>query len=245
MPVGAIVSAATGIAGLASSRRAGRQADRAMDQQAQIAAEQTALGREQLAFGREQYEDWKQTFQPVLDQLRIEAFENVRPDFDAIAADVGGAFDTSREINTRNRQRMGLRPSDGGFAADERRYALGRARATVGARNQARDNARDQRYNRLLGLGNLAVGQQGNVSNMVSQGYGATQGALRSAGATAGQQAGVYGNLAAEGARAFTGTDWAGVWNDVFGGGGGGGGGGGSQPGPWADGYVFPGGGDG
>lgn len=213
MGIETVIGAAVGIGGLVSSRSNARRANRAMDAQADAAQQQVQLGQEQLAFSREQFEQWMQDWGPLLDTLRTEAMEEQRPDFDAIAADTASAYDTGREITQRNRERSGLRPSGGARVRDERRYALGRAAGTVNARNQAREEVKDRRYNRLSALGGIATGQRAQAQAGVESAYGGARSALGSAGSAYGQQAGVYGGLAAEGARAFTGTNWAELWN--------------------------------
>lgn len=218
MGIETVISAGIGLLGAASSRSNARRANRAMDAQTAAVQGQTELGREQLAFSRERYEQWRQEWSPFLEQIRMEAMEAQRPDFDAIAADTAAAYDTSQEVVQRNRERRGLRPSEGSFARDERRYALGRAAGTVNARNQAREAAEGQRFGRMAALVGVGVGQGQQALSGVNQAYAGARSALSGAAGVYGQQAGTYGALAAEGARTFTGTDWAKIFDDTFGG---------------------------
>lgn len=201
--VAAIVGVATVATSAYSSSRSRSAAGRAADQQAQAQADQTALGREQLEFGREQYADWKDMFYPAMGDLRNMAYEEQRPDFNAIAADVGNAFDTSQGINRRTMQRFGVAPTDGAAAASETQYGLGRALATVGGFQQARTQAKDQQWNRLASFTSLGQGQQASALNTMNQGFGALGNAFGNQASMYGNQAQQYGRAAAAGAGMF------------------------------------------
>lgn len=164
-----------------SARNAQRSADR-------NAARQDELDRERLDFSRDQYNDWRERFDPVWNQMSAMASEEQKPDYAAISADVGGAFDTSREIQARNMQRMGIRPTDGAVAAADTAYGVGRASSLVDARNRGRMNAEEQHFNRIAQLANIANGGQANASNLVNAAYA---GASGGAGQRAGQQYGM------------------------------------------------------
>lgn len=161
-----------------SARNAQRGADRA-------AATQAEIDRERLDFSREQYDDWQERFNPVWDQLSSMAMQEQTPDYAAISADVGGAFDTSREINTRNMQRMGVKPTDGAQSAADTAYGIGRATSLVDTRNRARTMARDQHFDRVAQLANIANGGQANATNLMNAAYAGASGG-------AGQRAGMY-----------------------------------------------------
>lgn len=172
-----------------SARNAQRSADR-------NAASQAELDQQRLDFSRQQYEDWQGRFNPVWDQMSGMAMQEQAPDYAAITADVGGAFDTSREIQARNMQRMGVKPTDGATAAADTAYGLGRASSLVDARNRGRMNARAQHFDRIAQLANIANGGQANASSLVNAAYA---GASGGAGQRAGQQYGqaqYYGNMA-------------------------------------------------
>ena len=198
-----VVAAGTAYAANRSSAAASR-AQRSADRNA---ARQDELDRERLDFNREQYDDWRERFDPVWNQMSAMASEEQKPDYAAISADVGGAFDTSREIQARNMQRMGIRPTDGAVAAADTAYGVGRASSLVDARNRGRMNAEEQHFNRIAQLANIANGGQANASNLVNAAYA---GASGGAGQRAGQQYGMsqyYGNMAnqqwADAASAF------------------------------------------
>lgn len=182
----AAVGAATAAYGAYSSNRNAREAresqEGAMDSQLE-------LGREQLDFSREQYNDWREMFSPVLGDLRTMAYEDQKPDYEAISADVGTAFDTSQDINRRTQQRYGLNPSDGALQNSEVQYGLGRAGAIVDGRNRARLANKDAKFNRLASFYGLGSGQGAQAMTMVNAAY-------QGVGATYGQHAGMYGNQA-------------------------------------------------
>lgn len=234
----AAVTAAIATTAIAAygANNARKNANRAQDNAERAAQDQAALDRERLDFSKQQYGDWQARFNPVWDKLSSMSMQEEKPDYGAITADVGSAFDTSRDIQTRNMQRMGIRPTDGAQQAADTQYALGRAGSLVDTRNRARTNARDQYFARITQLANIANGGQANASNLVSAAYSGASGG-------AGQRAGMYNaNAANYGAQAGAG------WSDVGAGlgfigsqfGGGGGGGGGSMPG-YGPSYGYPG----
>lgn len=187
-----VVAAGTAYAANRSASSA-RNAQRSADRQA---ADQAAIDQERLDFSRQQYDDWQGRFNPVWNQLSTMAMTEQRPDYGAISADVGGAFDMSRDIQMRNMQRVGIKPTDGAQQAQDTAYGLGRASSLVGERNRARMGAREQHFNRIAQLANIANGGQANASNLVNAAYaGASGGAGQRAGNYFGQ-AQYYGNMA-------------------------------------------------
>ena len=185
----AAIAAVTVAAGSAYSANRSSSAARSSQRSAdRNAANQAELDRERLDFSRTQYDDWRQRFDPVWNRMSAMAMEEQAPDYAAISADVGGAFDTSRDIQMRNMQRMGVRPTDGAVAAADTAYGIGRASSLVDARNRGRMNAREQHFNRIAQLANIANGGQANASNLVSAAYA---GASGNSGQRAGQQYGL------------------------------------------------------
>jgi hypothetical protein len=197
--------AAVGVATSAYSSSRSRSAARDASRQQQEATDaQVEVAREQLEFGREQYADWREMFRGPLTDLRTMAYEEARPDYLGIAADVGNSFDSSQDVNRRTMSRYGISPTDGAAAASETQYGLGRALATVGGFEQARSQARDQRWNRMASFANLSNGHQANAQNTMNQGFGAMGNAF-------GNQANLYGaNAAQYGAAAAAGAQMAG-----------------------------------
>lgn len=198
---GLAVSAASAVSQRNQARSAGRQADRAMDSQA-------AAQQDQLEFARQQYGDWRDMFRPVAEDLRSMAYEEREPDYAAIGADVGGAFDTSQAINRRQQQRFGLQPGAGAVEEGELRYGLGRATAMVDGRNRARTANRDSQFNRLSSFYAMGSGQGAQAAQMMSAAHAGVADAF-------GQRAGAYGAQASQyqaGANAALGdaAGWAG-----------------------------------
>lgn len=193
MVAAAVVGAATSVVGAYAS-------DRASKRQAKALKGQQGTAQQQLDFGKEKYGDWKEMFQPVYGDLKNMAYEDNRPDYGAIDADVGHAFDTSQGINRRNMERFGVNPTDGAFSASETQYGLGRAMAEVGGHQQARRQAKDQKWNRLASFANLGAGQQATANNTVNQGFGAVMNAQGTQAGLYGQQANEYAQMAASGA---------------------------------------------
>lgn len=165
-----------------AARDAQNSQDRAMDAQAQAA-------RDQLGFAREQYDDWRTMFRPVAEDLRTMAYESREPDYAAIDADVGAAFDTSQGINRRQQQRFGLQPGDGAVQEGELRYGLGRATAMVDGRNRARVANKDAQFNRLSAFYGMGSGQGANAQQLVAAAHAGV-------GSAAGNAANAFGNRA-------------------------------------------------
>lgn len=203
MGVATAVAIGSAVVGAVGSARATSAGNRAARNQEQAQQRQADIAQEQLSFGRDQYADWKEMFSPALGDLRTMAYEQQKPDYEQIGADVGAAFDTSQDINRRQQQRFGLQPGDGAVQEGELRYGIGRALATVNGRNQARAGVQDQRWNRLASFANLSAGQQANAQNTMNQGFAAGGNAAGNAAGMFGQQAAGYGQAAAAGAQMF------------------------------------------
>jgi hypothetical protein len=184
MAITAAASAYSANRQASAARSAQRSADRASQGQEDIQ-------REQLADARQQRADWERRFGPAFDQMGQMAFAEVRPDFEAVEADIGGAFDTSREINARNQMRMGVRPTDGAAADDERQYGIGRALGIAGGRNAARMVARDEGFNRLTRYVDAGNGIRASADNMAGAAYAGIANAF-------GQRAGMQNGNAAQ-----------------------------------------------
>lgn len=186
----AVTTAAVGIGLSAYSAKRGRSAQKKSQRsQDEAMAAQREMSERQMGFAHDQYEQWQDMFQPVLGDLKTMAYESTEPDYAAIGADVGAAFDSSQQINRRQQQRFGFAPSDGAVQDGEVQYGLGRAQAMVDARNRARVSNQDQQYNRLAGFYQMGSG-------MGQQAAGMVQAAYAGAGGMYGQQAGVHGQQA-------------------------------------------------
>lgn len=223
--MGAITSTVIAAAGVGSSlygaSRARRDARAAQQQEADFRRQQMDLGREQLAEGNRRYGQWESMFMPGFEALRDQAFAEQRPDYEAIDADVGMAFDTSQAMNRRQMERYGVRPTDGAAAASEREYGLGRALGIVGGRQQARRGAADDRWNRLAGFANSGNMLYGGSNSMINAAYGGINAALGGGAASA---AGQYANQAnAAGGWMRDAAGWAGYGVDQWANRGGGG----------------------
>jgi len=185
-----MVAAVVVAAGAAyAANRAASSASEARDQQGRAQDAQVALGREQLDEGNRRYDQWEEMFMPGFQELRNRAFEEQRPDYETMDADIGLAFDTSQGINRRQMQRYGLNPTDGATAAAETQYGLGRALATVGGRATARRQATNDSYARLAGFANAGNSLYQGSNAMINAAYGGIQSAFGGQAASAGQNA--------------------------------------------------------
>lgn len=200
MAVAAATTAIAAYGAYSANRQAGksRRAQQGMhDQQMGLAQEGMEFGRQHYDWSRGLHDDYRQRFDPVLGELTTEAMANRTPDYGAISADARAAFDGARMADQRNLARYGIRPGDGQWGATERRYGIGRAAAEVGARQQARRQNEDARYNRLAQLYGVGMGLQGQAMSGMGQGMSMYQGAAGGGMNAAGQQAGYHGQQAA------------------------------------------------
>ncbi len=195
------MAVATVAAGAYSANKASKASDKASKRQQQSMDAQAQVAQDQLDFGKEQYEDWKQLYMPALTSFRELAMEEERPDYGAIAADVGMSFDTAQDINRRTMERYGVNPTDGAFSASETQYGLGRAMAQVNGNNQARKAAKDTRFNKLASFASLSSGAQANALNTMNAGSSALGGAFGGQAAMYGARADQYSQAAAAGAQ--------------------------------------------
>lgn len=218
--MGAITSTVIAAAGVGNSiiqgSRARRDARNAQQQEADFRRQQMDLGREQLAEGNRRYGQWESLFMPGFEALRDQAMAQQRPDYEAIDADVGMAFDTSQAMNRRQMDRYGVRPTDGAAAASEREYGLGRALGVVGGRQNARRAAAQDQWSRLAGFANSGNMLYGGSNSMIQAAYGGINSALGGAAGSAMGQAANAQNAAGGWMRDAAG--WAGFgvdqWNN-------------------------------
>lgn len=183
------VVAAAGVA--ASAYSANRARSQARDQQRAGEAaqqEQVAAMRELQGEARTRYDEWRSTFMPAVEQMGQLAMREARPDYEQIDADVGMSFDMAQGQNRRQLERFGVNPADGASQAAERDYSVGRALATVNGRNQARNVAQDQQWQRLATFAGLGEGMRSSADSMMSAAYGGISSAF---GGQAGQNFGM------------------------------------------------------
>lgn len=193
-------AAITAGAGLASSAMASNSQDKAAKQQQHAMDQQSQTAANQLDFNKTQYADWQQNFDPSIKNLGALVNKEVRPDYSQIAADVGNSYDTSQGINSRNMERMGVKPTDGAFQDSQTQYGLGRALATVGADQSARQWADQQHYSRLAGFAGMGMGQQAGLTAAMGNSAGNLQNAYGNQANLYGQRAAQYNQSAAAGA---------------------------------------------
>lgn len=204
-----MLAAAAGIIGGVGSIyggiRASRDARRARRSQEQMHQDQMGLAQDQLGFARDHY-DWARgrhdeyadQFSPVLDQLMTEGMADRTPDYGLIAADTTSAFDSARGADQRQMERYGIRPGDGQWGANNRRYGVGQAMAEVGAREGARRSTANDRFQRLAGLYGIGQNLQGQAMGQMGAGLGAYQGAGGMGMGAMGQMAGMQGQRAGQ-----------------------------------------------
>lgn len=189
----AVVAAAviSGAVSLFSASKSRKAAKKAQQQEMVMREKEAQLGRDQLAFGMSQYNDWRDRFEPLYDDVRSMAYEDRRPDFARIQGDVGAAIDAGRGAERRQMARYGLNPADGAWGTGERQYGMSRGAAIAGAANRQRLHERDQRFSRIASLSGMLTPMLGMSQSNISGGYGTTGNAY-------GGMAGSYNNQAAQ-----------------------------------------------
>ncbi len=218
MPWGMVAAAGIGLVG---NYLAGKGSKGNFDQQKAMHDEEMALAREELAFGKDKYADWQEKFDPAFARMLMELDQDLTPNYGQIAGDVKSSFQSARGQETRAMQRYGIRPVDGAYFDQQRKYGINEASAHVGARSQARESKRGLKFNRLKGVTNMLSGMQSTPANMVGQGFGAGQDAARGAGNMYGRQGRWDYNAGMNDAygfgQAIGGIDWGSIWGDVRG----------------------------
>ena len=186
------LTAGIALAGVASSAysasRSRSQATRQQRAGEEAQRQQVANLREMQGDARGRYDEWRATFMPAVEQMGQLASAEARPDYEQIDADVGMSFDMAQGQNRRQMERFGVNPSEGAAQASERDYSVGRALATVNGRNQARNVAQDQQWQRLSGFAQLGEGMRSSADGMLSAAYGGISSAF---GGQSGQQFGM------------------------------------------------------
>jgi len=206
---------------------------RAIKAQTAATQAQTEIARRQAEMAEQQYRDWYANFFPLAQESIALSRADIRPDFDAIAADNSGAFNAQRESMKRGALRYGMNPEDGAFQTTLGRIGSEEAKSGVLARNRARVDAQDKKLRNMtgtFGLGNGMIGAAGAGMAGASSGFG-------SASTASGKQAAAAGQRSADNATGWGNLAGSIPWGQLFGGPA-------STPvnsvGPLAGGYAFP-----
>lgn len=100
------------------------------------------------------------------------------------------AYGKAYDAAVRDMTRMGINPNSGRFAGMSQSFALKRAAAEAGARNQARLQARNENFQRANALANLGYNYSGlglNAANSATSAYNAAAGNQQRYAAALGQ----------------------------------------------------------
>lgn len=194
---GAWVSAAVAVAGAYNSYEQGQAAQDAADAQNQRAAD----------MARAKEERFSQYYSPLERQITEEAARGYAPDYAGraarIQADVGAAFDKSREIANRSRDRYGIGTSEGINKDIEIARALSEVDATNRAYQDERNRADTLGFDRQYKTLQLGYGLPSEATGIYQQqaGVNANQAAAYSRDTAAG--IGAAGNFLARGLDAY------------------------------------------
>jgi len=207
----AITSAVVGAAAIGAqaygAHKAGKAANKAGKRQAATDQERIALGREQLDWAKGIYEHWRTEFDPMLQELKSEAMRDQTPDYAAISADTASSFGAAEDNYRIALERRGVDASDGAFGQVKSNFGIGRASAEVNARQDARRQVKNVRFQRLAATYGIGAGLQSSAMGNVNSGFGMTQNAMAGASANYGNNAANHSDNAAAG--------WAGAWRGL------------------------------
>lgn len=245
--IGAIIGA---VVAYGASRSSGRRADRAQRSQQDIAQQQADLAREQVELARRQYQEWHDLYWPLGQQIVARASEEVKPDLNKISADNQAAFESQAGQLTRTAQRYGMNPADGAVSTSIARLGADAAKSEVFNRNRAREGAKQQTLNNMMGAYGMGSGMPGIAANTMNSGAGfmnAAAGGYGDAAAYHQNQA----NATASAVGQLAGSiPWGDIWSSIRAPAGSAAGGApgaswsvpsyGMQPGPYAGGYQYP-----
>lgn len=176
--------------------RAAANADWQLAMQQDATDRQLAIMEETADQGRDYFDYMKNTFRPLEEQMVQDAKDyNTDAEFERqagqAAADVASRSGIERDANERQMAAMGVNPNSGRFQAGNQQSALLSAGMGAGAMNQARQNASNIGYARMMDATGLGRGLAG-----ASQGaYAlASQGGANVAGTTAGAGSNMMGH---------------------------------------------------
>ena len=165
---------AIGIAGLAISAYGAMSQGEAADKAGKAAQAngdaQTELGRDNLNWQKDRYNEWDKTFQPILGDIKDEAYKNMQPDYASVNADVNSSFDSAQGQQQRGMERMGIKPTDGATTEMNTGYGLGKAEALVGGDQNERHRVANQRLSNLESVYHLGDAQLGASSTGINNG---------------------------------------------------------------------------
>jgi len=197
--VAAIIGAAGVAANLYGSMQQSDSADQAQQNAQQASQQQAAIAQQGIDFQKQNYNNWHDTFMPMLGSIKDAALASQQPNYQGVAGDVGHAFDASYQTNLRQMQRYGMRPTDGAATAMNTEYGLGRAAALVGGFQNERHRVLDQRLQNMesvyhlgdpmltgsmngmssaIGNASNVYGQQANQQYGLASTYGQASGAM-------------------------------------------------------------------
>ncbi|MDB4312118.1 hypothetical protein N9937_01680 [bacterium] len=222
------MAAGTGISigmGILGGKKKKKAAKKARAEQAALRAQQQAVAQEQMDWSRGEYDKNAARYDPIFDEMR-DQMDDLQPDYEGIAGDIGSSFDSARGMEERRNRRYGIKPTDGASQQAQRDYGIRRGAAHVGARAEARRGIKDQKYSRRADL--FGQGQRAQAGNkLLMAGAFNTKGNAYGIGAVeAGQEAGRQDQNAANTAAGWgqigssvAGMDWSSMFNAVKGGG--------------------------
>lgn len=152
----------------------------------------------QAGISQEMFDNWKSSFRPVetktiSDVAALTDPARIEQRVQTAQQDVSGSFDAARNMQRRQRQSVGLNPSDGMYDAADRGLNLAEAGARAGAATRARDVSRTEGLNAEMGLIQTGRG----IANSAQAGLSSAASGFQSLGAQ--QQGQANSNNAATG----------------------------------------------
>jgi hypothetical protein len=205
-----MVAAVVGVVGAGVSLYNGMQsadaADKAGKRQQSAIDAQTKLGQDQLQWSKDRYNEWDSQFQPILSDIKAEAYKNMQPDYATVGADVNNAYNAQQGAAQRNMERYGVKPTDGATTAMNTSFGLGRAAALVSGDQNERHRVQNQKLSNLEGVYGLGTPMLTGSMGAVGQSGQQLSGAYGNAANMYGNQAATYGAAAGAGVSGALGT---------------------------------------
>jgi hypothetical protein len=213
--IGLVIAAASAIFGRKDKKKADSQASDDRQRELDLEERGVVLAERQDERAAELYGHYRDTYMPREEALVSEAFD--RPISPAAAerrslGDVRQAFQNQREIQTRNKRRLGVDPGSGASLSLDAGLGLEEARVEAGSRTRAREGVRDLNFGRqatVLGYGSptaatpYAAGAQSGVNAAAGLAGARASDSARNAYEAAGNYGAALGELVDSGLEAW------------------------------------------
>lgn len=190
-----VASAATAYTAY-NAYESGKRADAAAEGAAASAEVQNQIALRQQDMADEQYNYYKDTYQPLEQEIVAESRESMDPSLEIgqASSDVKTSYGQARDAELRGLTRMGVNPNSGRSLSRSNQYSMSQGAADATARNSARTSVADKSWSKKVAAAGLGKGLDSAASSTLA-------GASASAGNAASSQMGIanaYGQSSAD-----------------------------------------------